>query len=156
MKIDIKKIKSPKILKSLISQGYMPSVKEIKRMPLSAFIDYDLMKYALVDILNIFKIKDGQDFNILKDLTKESDEYIERFIRLYVDALNTPWTISKVKEILFTWAESNWAQYKKQRVNTLTNIFGRICMELENNNDYSTALSNMGFLSIMEKVLEDK
>ena len=99
--------------------------------------------------------KDNIDFrDIFEDINpNDIDKYIERYIELFVKALNTPPAIQNLKTVLQVCAESEWDNYREEHLDDYANIFGKICTELKNNNDYSDAINKLGFLNKMQKTL---
>lgn len=146
----------PKIFKYLIQNGYTFTTEVLKGQSLYTYADYDTMKYA-IEKLKILD-KDSIDFrNIFEDISpNDIDKYIERYIKLFVKALNTPPAIQNLKTVLQVCAESEWDNYREEHLDDYANIFGKICTELKNNNDYSDAINKLGFLNKMQKTLDDK
>ena len=131
----------PKIFKYLIQNGYTFTTSVLKGQSLYTYADYDTMKYA-IEKLKILD-KDSIDFrNIFEDINpNDIDKYIERYIELFVKALNTPPAIQNLKTVLQVCAESEWDNYREEHLDDYANIFGKICTELKNNNDYSDAIN---------------
>ncbi|MGN1269208.1 MAG: hypothetical protein ACI4U0_06960 [Candidatus Aphodocola sp.] len=146
----------PKIFKYLIQNGHTFTTRELKEQSLYTYADYDTMKYA-IEKLKIFD-KYNIDFrDIFEDInSNDIDKYIERYIELFIKAFNTLPTIQNLKTVLQVCAESEWDNYREEHLDDYANIFGKICTELKNNNDYSEAINELDFLNKMQKALDDK
>ena len=146
---------NPRVFKYLISKGYEFSERELKRKPLSTFIDNDTMRYA-IERLNIFD-KDDCDFTqLFENYPNDIDKYIQRYIAFYVKAINTSPTIRSFNSVLQACAESEWDEYREENLDDFANIFGKICTELRINNDYNDAVDRLHFLNKMHEALDDK
>lgn len=145
----------PKVFKYLIQNGHTFTSRELKGQSLYAYADYDTMKYA-IEKLKILD-KDDDDFTeLFEEYPNDIDKYIERYIKLFAKAINTAPTIQNFKTILQVCAESKWDDYREEHLDDYANIFGKICTELKNNNDYSDAINELRFLNNMQKTLDDK
>ena len=126
----------------LISKGYEFSEEELKRMPLSFFDNSEVLGYALKK-LNIF------DNNI-------HDKYNQRLCYLLTKAITNVPKIETFKQVIDVYAEKLWAKYKEDNMKDYTNIFGKICTQLRNYDNYDDSIMNMPFLQTMEYALKDK
>lgn len=154
-----KALNYPKVFKYLISIGHNFSERDLKRKPISSFADYDTMKYV-IDKLEIFD-KDDEDFTDCfddepGDKDKNIAKYIERSIELYSKAIQTVPTINNFNSILKVCAESKWNEHRNTNIDDYANIFGKICIELKNNDNFSKALENLSFMEKIKKTLEEK
>ncbi len=145
----------PKVFKYLISKGYEFSKEELMKKTLSAFVDNDVMRYA-IEKLNILDKNDSDFIQIFKDYPKEIDKYIERYIELYVKAISTAPTIKSFNSVLQVCAESDWDEHREENLDEYANIFGKICAELRIQNDYNDAVNCLYFLKEMQETLNDK
>lgn len=145
----------PKIFKHLVHNGHKFTKREIENQSLYTFSDSDTMRYA-IEKMGILDKNDSDFTDIFEEYTNDIDKYIERYIELFVKAFNTPPAIQNLKTVLQVCAESEWDDYREEHLDDYANIFGKICTELKNNNDYSDAIDGLEFLEKMQKALDDK
>ena len=145
----------PKIFKYLIQNGHTFTTRELKEQSLYTFCESDTMRYA-IEKMGILDKNDSEFTDIFEEYPNDIDKYIERYIELFVKAFNTLPTIQNLKTVLQACAEFEWDNYREEHLDDYANIFGKICSELKNNNDYSDAIEELEFLEKMKIALDDK
>lgn len=149
----------PKVFKYLISNGHNFSQRDLKRKPLTTFADYDAMKYV-IDEFEIFDKDDDNFTDLFDDETgnkkKNIEKYIKRATELYTKAIQTNPTISSLNSILQVCAETKWNEHRNENMDDYANIFGKICIELKNNEDFDDAVEELSFLEKMKDTLDEK
>lgn len=130
--------KNFQIIKYLLFHDYEFSNSAICQFPLHFFESSEFMKRCLKKL----------------DLNNSTDEkYINRISELYSDALKKLPSIYSFKSIFDTSAESEWKKYRNKYSEDYDNIFGIICAELKENDNFDDALEELKFLEIMEDTL---
>ena len=143
----------PKVFKYLLLNGYSFTQNDLKYHSLNAFTEYDTMEYATRKI-SVFGDIGYKLYRKLDDV--DIDEYFERYIKLMVKALNTPPTIQSIKNVLQVSAEQKWNNYRREHLDDYANVFGKICTELNNHNNYLDAIDNLKFLGKIKRTLGEK
>lgn len=150
---------NPKVFKYLMSIGHEFSRADLEEKPLSCFTDYDSMKYAL-DNLKIYNKANRYFRGIFTDLPGNIDDnitkYIERAALLYSKAIQTSPTIDNFNSILQVCAEEKWNEHRNNHIDDYANIFGKICIELKNNDDFDFAIAELFFMDEMKTALGEK
>lgn len=150
---------NPKIFKYLISINHSFTERELKRKSLSSFTDFDTMKYVIekLDLID----KDNDDLkecfeNEQGSMSENIDKYINRIIELYNKGISTSPTINNFNSILQVCAEAKWNEHRNDNIDDYANIFGKICIELRNNDDFADAISELNFMDNMKEALDEK
>ena len=146
---------NPKVFKYLLLNGYDVSDKDFYDQSLSSYADLDIMKYALqhFQILS----HDNKSFSELsKKYPYAINKYIDRFSRLFSNAIMTIPTINSFNGIFQYSADVEWEDYRNENLDDFANVFGKICGELQTTNNFKDALDNLCFLPSMKKALDDR
>lgn len=128
----------PDILKYLLLYNYSFPKDDLLEKDLSYLQDSDLM-------MQIFK-----QLDVYKGY---SASFIERFNKLFLDAINSKPTIQAFDAVFQMVAENKWADYK--RLN-LSKCFRTICALLKVSKTLSEAKKNINFLETMKEYLNEK
>lgn len=133
----------PDIFKYLLLNGYPYSKSYVRNRNLKLFLDAEVMEYC-------FKQKGifGND--------DDNKTYISRFVKLYNDAINTFPQVKTFESVFQMVAEEKWKDYKTENIDYYENIFGKICSQLRNSNDFEDAVRSLDFTSNMKDILEEK
>ena len=79
--------------------------------------------------------------------------YRERFDQLFSRALNTYPKIKSYDMIFPVVADKRWENYRTDNINEYINLFGRICSELRNNDNFDDVLNELIFITKMKETL---
>jgi len=129
------------VFEYLIVNGYQFSSGYIYDRTLDHFLDKDVLKVAFRKI-NIYGSKD--------------EKYIDNFSKMFNDAINSEPLIKTFESVFSYVAEQKWREFKKENLTYYDNIFGKICSELRNSNDFIDAIDGMGFLDNIQEKLGDR
>lgn len=157
---------NPKIVLNSIKKD-LESLKYASRRSKT---DYEVFKYAIEHDSKYIKdeieekpLKYFVESNVLNNSLKsilkydtDNPIYIERINKIYNDIIKNPPTISKITEIFSIVIEEEWNKHRQDHTNYYDNIFGKICAQLRNYEDFETALKNMHFQSEMVETLDKK
>ncbi len=80
----------------------------------------------------------------------------ENFKRIINSSLNASPTLKDFESIFDMIAEEEWKEYRKENFEMFENIFGKICSELQNHDDFEDAIDDLDFNSRMQGTLNDK
>lgn len=131
----------PIIFKYLLLNGYPYTDEYIKSRTINYLLDEDVMNYC-------FKLK--------RVFGRSNEKYISRFTKIYNTALNSLPSVSSFASVFQMVAEERWKEYRKQNVDYFENIFGKICTQLRNNDDFDRAIRSLNFRNELQKSLEEK
>lgn len=133
---------APDVFKYLILNDYSFSVGYIKNRTLNYFLDKDV----LVESFRRISV-----YNYCDD-----EKYFERFNKLFSDGINSRPLIKTFDSVFYYVAEQRWREHRKQNFDYYDNIFGKICSELRNSDDFNIAIGNLKFINKMKEMLGDK
>lgn len=149
----------PEIFKYLISIKHEFSKRELKDKPIYTYTDKDSMKYVLEKL----EILDKEDYSFDEcfndefcDKDEKMDIYINRISELYSKAIKALPTINNFNDILHVCTEIKWNQHRNGNLDDYANIFGKICIELKNNDNFDDAINELNFMEKMKKALDEK
>lgn len=143
------------IFRCLFFYGYEFDDYALINQPLSNLTDPTIIRYFLrhFPILN----EENERF---KKFAQEYPDYVNKYIdrtsALLLSAIKTLPTIRSFDGIFQYSSEKYWEDYREQNRDSYSNIFAKICGELQVNNDYNNAIDNLKFLNLMKETLEDK
>ena len=153
---------NPAVFKYLITHNHKFNRRDLEEQPLISFADPDIMKHAL----NKFDLFDKREsdfqeiFENVPGFEEHEDEvmeaYINRVSALYARVLSNPPTIKSFEAVFQYDAEDEWLEYREENLDNYNNIFGKICVELQANDDFDDAINELDFLSLMKDVLDEK
>lgn len=145
----------PEVFKFLLVHDFDFSTRELEKHSLNDFSNDD----AMMNTIKKFEFfdKNDDDFkDVFADYPDSIDKYIERFSRLFSNAISIYPTINNFKSVFEECAETEWDAYRACYIENYTNIFGKICTELKNTNNFNEAIKSLEFLVEMKSALEDK
>ena len=139
------------VFKYAVKKGCNLNCYYMASMPLEYFDEPYLMAKG-IERLGFTKngIRQGLGIN-----SKAANKYFKRVTELYATAIHNKPTIKKLKKMIDVYAEKEWIDFRSDHLSEYTNIFGKICTELKEN-DYKTAIKKLYFLTKMEDVLDNK
>ncbi len=146
---------NPEVFKYLLLNHYNKFTnQELEEQALSNFIDSEVLKYVLekFNILN----KNNCIFKDMFDSEEVMDSYINRYALLFSNGLKSIPTIASFKNIFEFTAENEWEKYRQDNPEDYSNIFGKICSELQGSSDFDFVLYNLKFMHKMERALKEK
>ena len=129
------------VFEYLIVNGYQFSSGYIKKQTLDHFVNKDVMASAFKR-LNIYNSND--------------EKYIYNFNLMFNNAINKAPLIKSFDSVFSYVANEKWKIHKKENLTYYDNIFGKICSELRNSNDFIDAIDGMGFVDNIQRVLGEK
>lgn len=128
----------PEVFKYLILNGYRYNRSYLKSRPLNQVLDSDVL-CSCFEQLDVYR-----NYN---------EEYIARFNKIFSDAIKSYPYIHTFQSVFETIAEAVWQNNRENNINDYENIFGKICAELRNCDDFERSLRYLSFLSNMESTL---
>lgn len=131
----------PEIFKYLILKGYQFNGEHLQYNSIFHLKDMEIMD---------FYFKKFGVYNIVPE------EIRENFKRIINSSLNASPTLKNFESIFDMTAEEEWKEYRKKNFDMFENIFGKICSELQNNDDFDETIDSLDFNSRMQKTLDDK
>lgn len=131
----------PDIFKYLLLNNYNYTESEIINQPISSFKEFEVTERAF------------KKLNLSNELV---NSIIPRFNKLYNDIINQKVKIADFEPFLNSQAEEAWKSYRKKNYGLYDNIFGKICGELRNSDNFEVALNRMFFLGKMHERLDEK
>ncbi len=133
----------PSIFKYLLLNGYPYTKEYIKSRTIDYLLDEDVMNYCF---------KWDQTFGFGSD----NEKYISRFTKIYHTALNSFPLVSSFASVFQMEAEEAWKEYRNDNIDYFENIFGKICTQLRNYNDFDSAITSLKFWKKLKETLEEK
>lgn len=131
----------PTIFKYLLLNGYQYTDEYIRSRTINYLLDEDVMNYC-------FKLK--------RVFGRSNENYISRFTKIYNTALNSLPSVSSFASVFQMVAEERWKEYRNENVDYFENIFGKICTQLRNNDDFDRAIRSLKFRNELKESLEEK
>jgi len=131
----------PLIFKYLMMHGYEYTESQIAECHLNCFTDEEII---------------GETFKRLDLYKNDNSKYVERFTKLYNDAINHQPLIKDFDDIFMHIASEMWKEYRRECNGYYDNVFGKICAELRTADTFKLAINNLDFLEQMHKILENK
>jgi len=133
---------NPKIFKYLMEKDYLFTKEELLNKSIGCYLEPEILKKTLINL------------GIKKE--NNSEEYLDKLCLLCCDAFKSKATIKKLEDVFQYVAEENWEEHRKNYSDEYDNLFGKICAELKNNNNYTNALDELTFLDGMSFFLGNK
>lgn len=143
---------TPKIFKYLVKYDYIFNEIEIRSLPLSMFMDEDILKYFICNYVRIDKYESCRDFFDRYYV----EEVVNKYVELIINGLNNGPSIKAFSNIFDYCSDLDWEDHKRIYVDDYANVFGKICSCLENNSNFDSAVNEMLFLKNMKNNLEEK
>ncbi len=131
----------PEVFKYLLLNGYSYGTGYLRERTLDQILDSDVLGYCLKQ-LNVYG--------------NNNEEYMLRFNKIFSDAIKSWPSIHTFESIFQTVAEAEWQNHRNDNIDEYENIFGKICTQLRNYDDFNHALKNLSFLRNMKLTLADK
>ncbi len=136
----------PSIFKYLLLNGYPYTDEYIKSRTINHLLDESVMNYFFR--LHCFKLK--------RVFGRSNKKYISRFTKIYNTALNSLPLVNSFDSVFQMVAEEEWKEYRNRNIDDFENIFGKICTQLRNNDDFDSAIKSLDFMNKLEEALEEK
>lgn len=131
----------PEVFKYLLLNGYSYGNGYLRKRTLNQILDSDVLGYCFKQ-LNVYG--------------NSNEEYIARFNKIFSDAIKSCPSIHTFESVFQTVAEAEWRNYRNSYIDDYENIFGKICTQLRNYDDFDYSLRNLSFLKNMKSTLADK
>lgn len=129
------------IFKYLLLNGYEFVSRQLRNTGILHLKDIEVMD---------FYFKEFGVYNYVPEKIREN------FKRIINSSLNASPTLKDFESIFDMIAEEEWKEYRKKNFDMFENIFGKICSELQNHDDFEDAIDDLDFNSRMQKTLDGK
>lgn len=120
--------------------------------PAINYQDKEMMRTVLE---KLFISKNKKEFNkFIGD--SDSNKYLDRLSSLYSDSLSISPTVNSLKKVLMEFTELQWEDHRSKNMNNYSNIFSKICNELQNNHNFDNINNKLDFMYNMKKSLGNR